>query len=86
MLLIDDILFLPGRGIMGLFRKISDAVEEEFTDESKVKDELMQAQMMFETDQITEEEYNRREKRFMQRLEEIRKFKKSESEAISGKL
>jgi hypothetical protein len=75
MLLIDDLLFLPARGFMGIFRKIAQAAEEEITDDGKVKEELLRIQMLFETDQITELEYEKREKYLMQRLENIRKYK-----------
>jgi hypothetical protein len=75
MLVIDDLLLLPARGLVGLFKKIAEVAEEEMTDEGKVKDDLMKAAMLFETDQITEEEYTRQEKQLMDRLEDIRKYK-----------
>jgi hypothetical protein len=75
MLLVDDILLLPARGFMGLLRKIAKAVDEEMTDEGKVKENLMRLQMLYETDQITEEEYDKRERAEMKRLEEIRIYK-----------
>jgi hypothetical protein len=75
MLLVDDILFLPARGFMGIFRKIAEAVEEEMTDDGKVKEDLLKIQMLFETDQITEKEYEKKETELMKRLEDIRKYK-----------
>ncbi|MFH1565101.1 MAG: gas vesicle protein GvpG [bacterium] len=77
MLIIDDLLLLPAKGFMGIFRKIAEMAEEEFTDEGKVKDELMRLHTLFEIDQINEEEHDRRERKLMKRLEEIRKYKKS---------
>jgi hypothetical protein len=77
MLIIDDLLLLPAKGFMGLFRKIAEVAEEEFTDEGKVKDELMRLHTLFEIDQITEEEHDRMERKLMKRLEEIRKYKSS---------
>jgi hypothetical protein len=74
MLVIDDLLALPFRGFSGLFRKIAEVAEEEYTDTGKVKDELLHAQMLFETDQMTEEQYQRAETRLMRRLEEIRQY------------
>jgi hypothetical protein len=78
MLLIDDLLGLPFRGFSGLFRKIAEAVEAEYTDEGKVKEQLMHAQMLFETDQLSEEGYYQQETKLMDRLEEIRRFKEQQ--------
>jgi hypothetical protein len=75
MLLIDDLLLLPYRGFKGLFMKIAEVAEEEFTDEGKIKDDLMYSQMLFETDQITQEEYEKHEKRLLKRLDDIRIYK-----------
>jgi hypothetical protein len=77
MLLVDDILMLPAKGFMGLMRKIAEIAEEEYTDESKVKEELMKLNMLFETDQLTETEHAKLETRLMKRLAEIRKYKKN---------
>jgi hypothetical protein len=78
MLVIDDLLMLPAKGFMGLFRKIAQVVEEEYTDEGKVKEDLMRLHTMFEIDQITLHEHDRQEKKLMKRLEEIRKFKQNQ--------
>jgi len=77
MFLIDDLLFLPAKGFMGLFRKIAETAEEEYTDEGKVKEELMRLHTLFEVDQINEQEHDRLERNLMKRLEEIRKYKQS---------
>jgi hypothetical protein len=81
MLVVDDLLFLPVKGLIGLFRKIADTVDEELTDEGRVKDDLLKYNMLYETDQITLPEYEKQEKRLMRRLEEIRKFKQKLSGA-----
>jgi hypothetical protein len=75
MLLVDDLLLLPARGLMSIFNRIAEAVDEEMSDEGKVKEELMRLHMMFETDEITEEEYNKGEHILLKRLEAIRKYK-----------
>jgi hypothetical protein len=75
MLLIDDLLLLPAKGIVGILKKVAEAAEEEYTDEGRVKEELMMFQTQFELDQITEEEYTKREKELMKRLHEIQKYK-----------
>ena len=74
MLVIDDLLFLPAKGFMGLLRKIAEVAEGEYTDDGKVKEELMRLHTLFEIDQISEEEHDRLERKLMKRLEEIRKY------------
>lgn len=80
MLIIDDLLiWLPAKGLMALFKKINDLAEAELNDESKLKEQLLQFQTMYELDQISEDEYQKREDELMARLNEIRKRKKQES-------
>ncbi len=75
MLLIDDILFSPVNLIIWLGKKIDDTAQKEFSDEGLIKEKLMQLQLRFEMDEISEEEYNRQEKELLERLEAIRKAK-----------
>lgn len=77
MLLIDDLLiWLPAKGLMAVFKKIQELAETEVNDESKLKEELLRLQTMYELDKIAEEEFQRREDEIMARLNEIRKRKK----------
>jgi hypothetical protein len=78
MLVIDDLLFLPYRGFKGLFMKIAEAAEAEFTDAGKIKDDLMYAQMMYETDQISLPEYEKQEKLLLKRLDDIRIYQEEQ--------
>ena len=75
MFLIDDILLAPLNGIIWLGKKINEVAEKEFSDEGLIKEKLMQLQLRFEIDEISEEEYNRQEKELLERLEVIRKAK-----------
>jgi hypothetical protein len=77
MLVLDDLLFLPAKGLMGIFRKVAEVAEEDYTDEGKVKDELMRLHTLFEVDQISEAEHDVLEKKLMRRLEEIRQYKQT---------
>lgn len=80
MLIIDDLLlWLPAKGLMAVFKKIHDLAEAELNDESKLKEELLRYQTMFELDQMSEAEYQKREDEIMARLNEIRERKKRES-------
>ena len=72
MLLIDDILMLPMRGLMSIFKKIHEMAEEELSDETHIRERLMALQLRFELDEINEEEYEREEKELLARLDAAR--------------
>jgi len=78
MFLIDDILLAPLNGIIWLGKKINEVAEREFSDEGLIKEKLMQAQLRFEMDDISEEEYNKQETELLARLDAIRKAKEKE--------
>ena len=74
MFLIDDLLFLPIKGFLGIFEKIRDMAMEEFEDTpEKLQRELLDLQMRFEMEEITEEEYKKKEDEILVRLEALRK-------------
>lgn len=81
MLIIDDLLMLPVKGFMAVCKKVYDLAEAELNDESKLKEELLRYQTMFELDQINEAEYQEMEDEIMSRINEIRERKKHESSA-----
>ena len=74
-LLIDDILLSPLKFTMWLGKKLRETGYQELTDESKIHEELLQLQMRYEIEDITEEAYQQEETRLMERLEAIRKMK-----------
>jgi len=72
MFLLDDILLSPLRGVIWLARKINDAAQNEIANEGEaIKSELSEIYMLLETGKITEEEFDRREKTLLDRLDEI---------------
>ena len=80
MFLIDDILLAPLNGIIWLSKKIDEIVEKEFSDEGLIKEKLMEVQMKFEMDKISEKEYNKQEADLLARLDAIRKAKEEKEE------
>jgi hypothetical protein len=78
MFLIDDILLAPLNGIIWLGKKINEVAEREFSDEGLIKEKIMEVQMKFEMDQISEKEYNKQEAELLARLDAIRKAKEEE--------
>ncbi len=75
MFLIDDILLSPLNGIIWLGKNINAVAEKEFSDEGLIKEKLMELQMRFELDQISEKEYTKHEEELLTRLDAIRKEK-----------
>lgn len=78
MFLVDDILLSPVKLLVWLGKKINEVAEKEVSDEGLIKEELMELQLRFEMDEITEEEYNKQEKELLARLEAIRREKEQE--------
>jgi hypothetical protein len=75
MLLIDDILLAPLKGVIFIAEKINEVIVKEMSDEGSLKEKLMALQMQFEMDEIDEEEYDRKEDELLNLLENIRKEK-----------
>jgi hypothetical protein len=78
MLLIDDLLLAPLKGVLFIAGKINEVIEKEMSDEGTLKERLMELQLKFEMDEIDEEEYDRREDELLNLLENIRKEKQNQ--------
>jgi hypothetical protein len=74
----------PVAGIRWTLSKVQQVAEEELTDDSAVKQELMELQMQLELGDIDEEEYVRRESELMQRLREIRQWRERLGRPMAG--
>ncbi|MBI1876530.1 MAG: gas vesicle protein GvpG [Planctomycetes bacterium] len=73
MLLVDDLLLGPFRGLLWVVEKINEAAQEELANEADaITEELRQLYMMLETGRITEAEFDAQERRLLDRLESIR--------------
>ncbi len=73
-----DIVFpwlIPVKGMVWIASKLKTVAEEEATDEGRIQEQLLKLQMKFEMDEISEEEYDRKETQLMEKLEAIRKYK-----------
>lgn len=70
MLIVDDILLSPFQGMLWLARKVHQAAQEEIVSQSEsITAELRDLYMLLETGQVSEEEYDGREKALLDRLE-----------------
>jgi len=72
MLIIDDILLFPIKSILWMFREIHNAAQQELATEAEtITVELSELYMMLETGRITEDEFDAREKKLLDRLDKI---------------
>lgn len=75
MLILDDLLALSVKGFFGIFTKIHDMAEEELYSEDKIQEELLRLSQLYESDQITKEEYQKKEAEVLERLTAVREAK-----------
>ncbi len=74
MFLVDDILLFPARSILWIFREIHNAaLEEQAGEADRITAQLSELYMRLETGQITEAEFDAREKELLDRLDRIQK-------------
>lgn len=68
MFLIDDILLAPLNAVVWLGKKLNDVAVNEFSHEGNIKEKLMELQLRFELDEISEEELIKQENELLERL------------------
>jgi hypothetical protein len=77
--LLTKLLFFPitgpVAGIRWSLNQVVQVAEEELSDDTPVKQELMELQMQLELGDITDEEYVEREAVLMRRLREVREWR-----------
>ncbi len=74
----------PIQGTRWTLEKVERVVKEELTDDSSVKEDLMELQMKLEMGEIDDAEYLRRESEIMLRLREIRQWREDFGMSTSG--
>ena len=86
--LLTNLLFFPVTGpVAGIkwsLGKVQQVVEEELTDDTPVKQDLMERQMQLELGDIDDAEYVRREAEIMQRLRDVRAWRERFGKGTSG--
>ena len=86
--LISKVLFFPitgpVAGIRWSLNKVAQVVDEELTDDSSIKNELMELQMQLELGDIDDDEYVRREAEIMVRLREVRAWRERLGKSVPG--
>ena len=74
----------PVAGIRWSLRKVAQVVDEELTDDSSIKQELMELQMQVELGDVDDAEYVRREAELMARLREVRAWRERLGKSVAG--
>ena len=75
MLLIDDVLLSPFKGLLFVFKELAMRAQEELLDDEAVRQELRETYMLLETGRISEQEFERREHKLIGRLEAIERMR-----------
>src|SRR5215204_7746813 len=88
--ILSKLLFFPLAGPVAGIRwslgKVQRVVEEQLVDDTPIKQELMELQMLVELGDIDDEEYGRREAALMVRLRQVREWREQLGMATSGGL
>jgi Gas vesicle protein G len=75
MLLIDDLLFAPFSGWNFIMRTLLKVAEEQWTDDSPLKERLLMLQVELEERAVTEEQYLEAEAAIMREIREVQRRK-----------
>jgi hypothetical protein len=86
--LLTNILLAPFLGPIWGARftldKVDRAVREQLTDDTPIKEDLMNLQLKLETGEIDDDEYVRQEAEIMQRLREVRDWREQFGMSVGG--
>ncbi len=86
--LLDDILLFPIKGpiagIRWVMRQIQTMADEELLNDQPWKERLIELQMMLETEEISEDDYQRREAEVFQALRDIRARREEMAREAAG--
>ena len=75
MFLLDTLLLAPGKAVLLMFEELAKKAQEEFLDDASVKQELQEIYALLEGGTISETEFEAREGRLLERLEQIARAK-----------
>lgn len=72
MFLIDDLLMAPVNGFKFILGQVQKMADQELNDDSVIKDQLLELQMRYELEEISDEEFKTREAELFARLRAIK--------------
>lgn len=73
MFLIDDLLLAPVNGFKFILGQIQKMADQELNDDSLIKDQLLELQMRYELEEISDEDFKVREAELFARLRAIKR-------------
>lgn len=65
----------PVKGVRWTLSKLQRVAEEELMDDSAIKEQLMELQLLLELGDLTEQEYREREAALMEQLRDVRQWR-----------
>ena len=72
MFLIDDLLLAPVNGFKFILGQIQKMADQELNDDSLIKEQLLELQMRYELEEVSDEEFREREAELFARLRVIK--------------
>jgi len=81
MFLLDNLLLAPGKAVLFLLEEVAKKAQEEFLDDDSVRQELQEIYAMLDAGRISEQEFEAREHRLVERLQQIAMAKLQEHAA-----
>ncbi len=75
MFLLDNLLTAPGKAMLFLFEEMAKKAQEEWLDDSSIKEELQELYSLLDAGRVEEKEFEEREQRLLARLEQIANIK-----------
>jgi hypothetical protein len=72
-------VMLPAKGLLFIFDKIREQAENELLDEGKIRQQLLELQMLLDVGEITEEEFYQTEEELLDRLDAIIAYKEEQA-------
>ena len=72
MFLIDDLLLAPVNGFKFILGQIQKMADQELNDDSVIKDQLLELQMRYELEEVSDEDFKAREAELFARLRAIK--------------
>lgn len=77
MFILDDILFAPVHGVVWIAKKIKEQAEDRLYNVTALKEALQELQSRFDAGEISQQEYDANEARFLKAIEEAKKYHES---------
>ena len=75
MLIIDDLLSLPVKGFLGIFKKIHEMADDELYNEEGIQEQILELQQLYDAGEIGREYYEKKEAELLERLNFAREIR-----------